>query len=87
MENSKSPCNRIKYDKLEEIQQPSPPHPFMSTAALSVCVSCPDEFLSTRLDVSLPALCGCHGEFRALVIKSHLPSARPPTAWLLSAHP
>lgn len=38
MENSQSPCNRIKHDKLEEIQQPSPPHPFMSTAALSVCV-------------------------------------------------
>lgn len=40
-----------------------------------VCVFCPDESLSTRLHVSLPALCGCHGEFRAPVIKSHLLSA------------
>lgn len=54
---------------------------------ISVCVPCPDESLSTRLDVSLPALCGCHGEARAPTIKSHLPLAWPPTAGPPSRQP
>lgn len=83
--------NKVK--KSEQIHlrshglEASCPGPFIFLTLSCVSVPCPDESLSTRLDVSLPALCGCHGEARPPAIKSHLPSAWPPTAQPPSQQP